>query len=294
MKKQKGITLVALIISIIILLILAGISIQALTNQGLFAQAEEAKKRTENAQKYEDEMLKNYLEQMNDIIDEKKNTYTIIYNLNEGEGTIENQTKIEGENINLTTLVPTRENYTFLGWSTNKEATEPEYLTGAIYNKDENIELFAIWEKTKIYLYNKGNECEEITGGWDIVSYQKNIGWTYENCKKNTNNLFASTTRAGYSSGFITINSIDLTDIKKIYMYVDSITVSSGAPRFNITDDSSVPARREIVSNESLECGINELDVSLLNGKYYVAFGTWRAVDMTSNDITVEQIWLEK
>ena len=68
MKKQRGITLVALVITIIILLILAGISIQALTNTGLFAQAEEAKKRTENAQKEEDEILKNYLEQMNAII----------------------------------------------------------------------------------------------------------------------------------------------------------------------------------------------------------------------------------
>lgn len=46
--------------------------------------------------------------------------------------------------------------------------------------------------------------------------------------------------------------------------------------------------------NGSLKSGINELDVSLLDGKYYVAFGTWRAVDMTYNDITVEQIWLEK
>ena len=40
MKKQsKGITLIALVITIIILLILAGISISALTNQGLFKNA---------------------------------------------------------------------------------------------------------------------------------------------------------------------------------------------------------------------------------------------------------------
>ena len=45
----KGITLVALVITIIILLILAGISIQALTNQGLFSQADSAKKATEIA-----------------------------------------------------------------------------------------------------------------------------------------------------------------------------------------------------------------------------------------------------
>ncbi len=39
MKKQNGITLVALVITIIILLILAGISIAALSNQGLFQKA---------------------------------------------------------------------------------------------------------------------------------------------------------------------------------------------------------------------------------------------------------------
>ena len=49
-KKQNGITLVALVITIIILLILAGISIQALSQQGLFGQAKRAKSDTENAQ----------------------------------------------------------------------------------------------------------------------------------------------------------------------------------------------------------------------------------------------------
>ena len=47
LKEQKGITLVALVITIIILLILAAISIQALTNQGLFKQAQNAKNLTE-------------------------------------------------------------------------------------------------------------------------------------------------------------------------------------------------------------------------------------------------------
>lgn len=41
-KKSNGITLVALVITIIILLILAGISISVLTNQGLFGKANEA------------------------------------------------------------------------------------------------------------------------------------------------------------------------------------------------------------------------------------------------------------
>lgn len=50
MRKDKGITLIALIITIIILLILAGISISALTNTGLFAKAQQAKETTNKAQ----------------------------------------------------------------------------------------------------------------------------------------------------------------------------------------------------------------------------------------------------
>lgn len=46
-KREKGITLVALVITIIILLILAGISISALTNTGLFLKAKEAKQKSE-------------------------------------------------------------------------------------------------------------------------------------------------------------------------------------------------------------------------------------------------------
>ena len=49
LKNTKGITLVALVITIIILLILAGISISALTNTGIFQKAKDAKQKSENA-----------------------------------------------------------------------------------------------------------------------------------------------------------------------------------------------------------------------------------------------------
>ena len=47
---NKGITLVALVITIIVLLILAGISIQAITNTGLFANAKKAKEKSMEGQ----------------------------------------------------------------------------------------------------------------------------------------------------------------------------------------------------------------------------------------------------
>ena len=45
-KQEKGITLVALIITIVVLLILAGISIQSINNTGLFANAKKAKEKS--------------------------------------------------------------------------------------------------------------------------------------------------------------------------------------------------------------------------------------------------------
>ena len=66
-KELKGITLIALVITIVILLILAGISISALTNQGLFEKAKEAKQKYENAQKNESEILETYLAQISSI-----------------------------------------------------------------------------------------------------------------------------------------------------------------------------------------------------------------------------------
>lgn len=58
MKENKGITLVALVITIIILLILAGISIMVLTNTGLFNKAQKAEQENNVAQVVEDLKLK--------------------------------------------------------------------------------------------------------------------------------------------------------------------------------------------------------------------------------------------
>lgn len=72
MKSNKGITLVALVITIIILLILAGISIASLTDTGLFDKTKEAKNATENAQGRENNIInehgqwiQNYINELN-------------------------------------------------------------------------------------------------------------------------------------------------------------------------------------------------------------------------------------
>ena len=69
MKEQKGITLVALVITIIILLILAGISIATLSgDNGLFKRAQQAKDATVNGQKNENAALDTYNASINNAI----------------------------------------------------------------------------------------------------------------------------------------------------------------------------------------------------------------------------------
>ena len=59
-KKNKGITLVALVVTIVVLLILAGISIAALTNTGIFQKAKDAKQKSEEATQNEESLLAEY------------------------------------------------------------------------------------------------------------------------------------------------------------------------------------------------------------------------------------------
>ena len=68
-QKTKGITLIALVITIIVLLILAGVSIAMLTGQnGILTQAQNAKNRTEAAQAEEENRLNEYNNIINNYV----------------------------------------------------------------------------------------------------------------------------------------------------------------------------------------------------------------------------------
>ena len=66
-KNIKGITLVALVVTIIILLILAGISISVLTQTGLFGKAKQAERKSKDAQELENLTLGSYENSINNI-----------------------------------------------------------------------------------------------------------------------------------------------------------------------------------------------------------------------------------
>ena len=86
--KQNGITLVALVITIIILLILAGIAITQLTgDNGLFVRAKQAKNNTLDAQNTENAILADYIDKIDEVIGDTKPSITWIWTDTDNDGT---------------------------------------------------------------------------------------------------------------------------------------------------------------------------------------------------------------
>ena len=78
-------------------------------------------------------------------------TITLTYNANGGENAPASETKRveKGQSATFTvsTQEPTRENYTFKGWSTNKNATTAEFIGGNSITISQNTTLYAVWEE---------------------------------------------------------------------------------------------------------------------------------------------------
>ena len=76
----------------------------------------------------------------------KANTYSVKFDANGGSGAPASQTKTYGVDLTLSTSVPTRQYYNFLGWSTSKTATTATYKAGGKYTANTGTTLYAVWE----------------------------------------------------------------------------------------------------------------------------------------------------
>ena len=87
--------------------------------------------------------------------------YTVSYDANGGSNAPDPQIKWHEMDLALSGTVPVRNEYRFLGWATNPDATTPEYQPGDIYSDNADITLYAVWE----HLCAKGHSY----GEWVVV-----------------------------------------------------------------------------------------------------------------------------
>lgn len=132
------------------------------------------------------------------LADSSSDSIYISFNKNGGNGGSSGQLFESGTSQELSGTAPTRLFYKFLGWSTDKDATEAEYVFGEEYTFETDTELFAVW---------KCNEVE-ITGD-DPHSY------SIETTLNKEGTLFKFTPKR---SGYYTFRAEDIPGIYwKIY-----------------------------------------------------------------------------
>ena len=87
--------------------------------------------------------------------------YTVTFDANGGEGTMEPQTFIQGVDTTLTRNTFTREGYQFIGWNTAADGRGVDYADGAsLIALTGNITLYAQWQ------YREGWFTDEIGTGY--------------------------------------------------------------------------------------------------------------------------------
>ena len=117
-------------------------------------------------------------------------TYTVIFNknANDATGTMNNQTIAPAASTALTSNGFTRPGYTFLGWSTNQNATSATYTNGQsvtdLAQGGGSITLYAIWRANTVTVtFDRNGDCSAVIHPSATTSCKMKDGneWIYGN-----------------------------------------------------------------------------------------------------------------
>lgn len=200
---------------------------------------------------------------------------TINYNANGGTGAPSSQTKSYGQSIDLSTTIPTRFGYNFLGWVTDKSHTSADYEPGTSFSLNNDTTLYALWQSADMFLSSSNKTANIKYAGTmcyfqytamatsDFVIYSTGSSDTKVYLYDANGNLLASDDDSGESNNFRL--KYNLTYGNKYYYGIKfynsslkgNINVTFGrvyniAYNGNATDATGVPSSQEKVRDISL------------------------------------------
>ena len=186
-KNSKGITLVALVITIIILLILAGISISALTNTGIFQKAKDAKQKSEDAALDQNTKLDEYENELDKYLP-KQNENSLAKAVKVGDYVT--YTPDELDNNALTTLKTNLKNYSGASDNTTNSAiARDDSLRWRVLDVDETtgavrlISATPTDKKIELYGYNGYNNAVKLLDDACSTLYNSKLATKVQNLK---------------------------------------------------------------------------------------------------------------
>lgn len=161
------------------------------------------------------------------------------------------------------------------------------YADGAWNRVDAYMYLSGTWvhiASSIVYLYNKGDTCDAVSGGWEAAQWYINSGTT-GSVPRLTEGASSLAVRYTGKTGLLdTRASVNLDKIRKISAVISgntnhnrNLTVATSGGAFGFPPN--------VKASKSLFNGTVELDVSALSGNHFVGF-------RVEGDFTVEAVWL--
>lgn len=156
---------------------------------------------------------------------------------------------------------------------TNGEKTKS--LEIVIDTEGQAVNLKMAYE---VYYYSKGNECEDITGGWNKVKWHKYgtgaLTKNEDSIQINANGSYSGSNTNAAGVAAITANKIDISNIDTLYLNVTSLTTSTTArdALFGLIDTNAGGTNQYVAAEDitGKGPGLYSLDISSFSGEYYV------------------------
>jgi hypothetical protein len=147
-------------------------------------------------------------------------------------------------------------------------------------------------------LYNVGDTCTAITGGWDGSITDDSSYWAFGIGALNSGNMFLS----GASASVATIryrmtkNAIDFSEFSKLIIESDIGGVGSAVTGGHVHIKSSIAYSSNLLGCANADGTgrkVRTYDVSGLSSGYVFVFGTYESSTLYMSQ-TIYKIWLEK
>ena len=233
---------------------------------------------------------------------------TITFDANGGTGAPASQQKVIGESTYIPYAKPTRNGYTFLGWSTSKYTSTADYQPGQAYTPYGDMTFYAAWEqnvvKTWTITYN-------ANGGENAPSPQTaNVGQsitiTYSKPTRSGYTFLGWSTWSGstepetaFTPGYSYSSDYDIT----LYAVWKQNVVKTWSITYNANGGTNAPEKQTANVGQSI---IITQDKPIRSGYTFLGWSTWNESPepeamftpgysyKSDYDLTLYAVWKEK
>lgn len=147
----------------------------------------------------------------------------------------------------------------------------------------------------KLYIYNKGDMCTKVTGGWPTRFAEDSTSFPHGTVTENEDSIRIYCKSKSYNGMKHTQNTIDVTEYNKLSINVTERSgreCSSfyGAWMFlHATTDTVYTDASEATIKVAIDAtGVYTIDLSNVTGSYYVRIESFGAI------FTWTEVWMEK